>query len=113
VGHAFAVVFLALLGFVALADAGAALVVLAATGLTDIETAECIEFRLLRLFLLVLFLVPLLLGVDSERAERRAEKRTESTTGQGAAETAPRRVHAEGAREGVKAIVIHDNLLYR
>jgi len=75
----------------ALTDTGAALVVLAATGLTDIETAERIEFRLLRLFLLV----TLLLGVDSERAERRAEKRTESTAGQGATETAPRRVYAE------------------
>src|SRR5687768_6536321 len=56
VAHAAALVAPPWLRCLALADAGAAFGVLTATGLTDIETAERIEFRLFRLFLLVTLL---------------------------------------------------------
>jgi hypothetical protein len=69
VAHAAALVALPRLRFLALTDTGAAVAILTSTGLTDIETAKRIEFRLLRLFLLV----TLPLGVDRVRTERRAE----------------------------------------
>src|SRR5687768_10505467 len=77
VGSAFA------LALLAGTDARAALLGVLA-GLAHTDTAEGVGFRFL-----LLLPVTLLLGVDSERAECRAEKRAESTTGQGAAETAP------------------------
>jgi hypothetical protein len=51
VGRALAGVFLALPGFVSIADAGATFAVLAATGLANIEAAKRVVLRLLRLLL--------------------------------------------------------------